>query len=267
MAHARPRHARLRPALARAALLLAPTVALALAPLALAQQTVALRAGIAPDRPHARVTIEFQLVLHSAAPGAAPAPMTSFALHLPAGLGVLSSALGLANCSPAALLEGGPEGCPANARVGFGSASELAVVEGQRVEERTSLNVYVGPANREHLEVLFFAEGYSPVVAELLFRGQLLEDGAPRRERLQTTIPVMPVWPEGPDIALTRMTATIGPRGLTYYRRVRGRFVPFRPRGIALPGRCPHGGFRFRADVTFLTGARASAASTVPCPR
>jgi hypothetical protein len=232
-----------------------------------AGQTVTLKTSFNPNRLGARTTIEFGFQVHSTIPGKAPSPVTDVDLHLPAGLGLATSTLGLANCEPAALLEQGLTGCPANSRIGFGSAIVAVPAEGEPVQEEGSLTALVGPPNSEHLEVLFYAEGHAPVYAQLVFPGQVLDDGPPFSGRLNTAIPLIPTWPGGPDVAVTRMTSTIGPRGLTYYRHVDGEIVPFHPRGLAVPERCPHGGFPFRADIAFLSGARASATSAVPCPR
>jgi hypothetical protein len=230
-------------------------------------QRITLHAGFTPYRLGARATIEFSFQVHSTMPGRAPSPITDLDLHLPAGLDLGTSELGLANCEASVLLAMGPEGCPPNAHIGHGSAIVSVPAEGEPVEEAGSLTVVVGAPDREHLEVLFLAEGRSPISAQLVFPGHLLEDGAPFGDRLNTTIPLIPTWPGGPDVAVTRMSATIGPRGLTYYRHVRGRAVAYHPRGIALPRRCPRGGFRFRADLSFLDGAHASATHVVPCPR
>ncbi len=228
---------------------------------------VTLETSFNPDRAGVRTTIEFGFQVHSTNHRRAPSPVTDLDLHLPAGLGLVTSTLGLANCTPAALLEQGVAGCPPNARIGFGSAVVAVPAEPEPVLEEGSITALVGPPNSEHLEVLFYAEGHSPVSAQLVFPGQVLSDSAPFSGRLNTAIPLIPTWPGGPDVAVTRMRSTIGPLGLTYYRRVDGKVVPFHPRGIAVPKRCPRGGFRFRADISFLDGARASATSTVPCPR
>jgi hypothetical protein len=231
-----------------------------------AAQTVRLETSFNPNRPGARTTIEFGFHVHSTIPRRAPSPVTDVDLHLPAGLGLATSTLGLANCDPQALIAGGVAGCPANARIGFGSAIVAVPAEGEPVEETGSLTALVGPPNSEHLEVLFYAEGHSPVFAQLVFPGRLLEDNPPFSGRLDTTIPPIPTWPGGPDVAVTSMTSTIGPRGLTYYRHTRGEIVPFRPRGIVVPARCPRGGFPFRADITFMDGTHQTATSAVPCP-
>jgi hypothetical protein len=230
-------------------------------------QTVKLQTSFNPDRLGVRTTLEFGFKVHSTIPRRAPSPVTDVDLHLPAGLGLATSTLGLANCEPQALIVGGVSGCPANARIGFGSAIVAVPAEGEPVEEEGSLTALVGPPNSENLEVLFYAEGHSPVFAQLVFPGRVLEDKPPFSGRLDTAIPLIPTWPGGPDVAVTRMTSTIGPRGLTYYRHVHGEIVPFHPRGIAVPERCPHRGFPFRVDVTFMDGTHQTATSTVPCPR
>lgn len=232
-----------------------------------AAQTVKLETSFNPNRLGARTTFEFGFRINSTIPRRAPSPVTDVDLHLPAGLGLTTSTLGLANCEPAALIAGGVSGCPANARIGYGSARVAVPAEDEPVQEEGSLTALVGPPNSEHLEVLFYAEGHSPVFAQLVFPGQVLNDNGPFSGRLDTAIPLIPTWPGGPYVAVTRMTSTIGPRGLTYYRRVHGGIVPFHPRGIAVPKRCPHHGFPFRVDVAFLDGSHQTATSAVPCPR
>jgi hypothetical protein len=235
-------------------------------PGARAAQTVNLETSFRPNRLGARTTIEFGFQVHNTVSRQAPSPVTEVDLHLPAGLGLATSTLGLANCDPLALIAG-VSGCPANARIGFGSALVAVPAQGEPIEEQGSLTALVGPPNSEHLEVLFYAEGHTPVFAQLVFPGHLLDDNAPFSGRLDTAIPLIPTWPGGPDVAVTSMTSTIGPRGLTYYRHVHGRIVPFHPRGIVVPKHCPHGGFPFRVDLTFMDGTHQSATSSVSCPR
>lgn len=250
------------------ALALAAPLALAAFPTtgAQADQTVTLKTSFVPNRLGARTTIEFEFEVHNTMSGRAPSPITVVDLDMPPGLGLASSSLGLANCEPARLLAEGLEGCPPNARVGFGSATAVVPGLGVPVEEEGTLTALIGPPNPEHLEVLFYAEADRPVYAQLVFPGQLLDGGPSFGERLNTDVPLIPTWPDGPDVEITRMASTIGPLGLTYYRDTRGKLVPFRPRGIALPKRCPRGGFRFRVDLRFLDGTQASATNAVRCP-
>jgi hypothetical protein len=233
---------------------------------ATAAQTVTLQTAFRPYRLGAHTTIEFALEVHGPRTVGSMSPVTDIDLHLPAGLELAASTLGLANCEPARLLAEGLGGCPPNARVGLGSAIAVVPSEAGAIQEEGSLTVLFGAPNDEHQEVLFYAEAEQPVVAQLVFPGQLLQDEAPFSGQLNTEVPLVPTWPGGPDLAITRMAATIGPLGLTYYRNVRGFVVPFRPRGVALPTRCPRDGFPFRVDLTFLDGTRASATHSVPCP-
>jgi hypothetical protein len=80
------------------------------------------------------------------------------------------------------------------------------------------------------------------------------------------TVPLVPSLPEAADVAVVRVRSTFGPEHLTYYKRVRGRVVPYKPRGVILPDRCPRGGFPFAATFTFQDGSHASAGTAVPCP-
>jgi hypothetical protein len=232
-----------------------------------AGQTVALRTGFNPYRLGAPTTIEFEFEVTSTTPGAVPEPVTGVDLKLPAGLALATSTLGLANCEAAKLLTQGLEGCPPNARVGFGSAIAAIPIDGGAVQEEGQLTALIGPPNPEHLEVLFFAEAERPVSAELVFPGEILEGGGPFSAELNTEVPLIPTWPGGPNISITKMASTIGPLRLTYYRNVDGQVMAFRPRGASLPKRCPRHGFPFHIELTFLDGTKAGAASAVPCPK
>jgi hypothetical protein len=83
--------------------------------------------------------------------------------------------------------------------------------------------------------------------------------------RLQLNVPLVPSVPEGPDVSVVRVQATLGGH-LTYYEQVHGRTLAYRPRGIGLPRTCPRGGFKFAAAFAFLDGTYASARTTVSCP-
>jgi hypothetical protein len=82
---------------------------------------------------------------------------------------------------------------------------------------------------------------------------------------LRISVPLVASLPEGPDVALVSVHVTLG-GALTYYERVHGRLVRYRPRGIALPSRCPRAGFRFAASFAFLDGTHSSASTVVRCP-
>jgi hypothetical protein len=231
-------------------------------------QRVRLYASFTPDRLNASTTVAFGLAVSSST-DAPPSPLKELQLFLPAGLGLATSTLGLANCDPSALLAKGLEGCSVNARMGFGTAEAVVPISPEKVIEKATVTALAGPFNPGRLELLFYAEAFSPVAAQLVFPGRM-EIAAPKGlygGDLETTIPLVPTWPGGPDVALTRLRSTIGPAGLLYTRRLHGRTIHFHPRGITIPSSCPAGGFRLAGIFSFLDGTNASTTTRIPCPR
>lgn len=224
-----------------------------------------LRASFAPDRLGASTTIGFAFQLQTDQ-GLAPPPLRALDLRLPAGLNYTTTTLGLAVCQPAALLARGVHGCPANSRLGHGTAYVEVPFGSSSGHELPSIQAFMGSSRTGNMTVLFYALGQAPVSAQLVFAGEVLPDSAPFGSSLSTLVPPVPSVAGGPDVSIVRVQASIGPAGLTYYRRRHGRLVPFRPRGVAVPERCPRGGFPFAARFTFQDGSLASATTTVPCP-
>jgi hypothetical protein len=229
-----------------------------------AAQTAKLRVSLDPDVAGQRTTIELSLRMTGPG-GSPPAPLRSFDLRLPADMGIATTTLGQANCQPARLLDAGLDGCSVNARIGFGSATAVVPVGSQSVHERASLDALMGPATEDHLEVLFYVEALEPVSARLVLPGAVQEDVQPYGEQLDTSVPLIQTWPEGPDLALETFSSTIGPLHLTYFRRLGGKTVPYYPRGIRIPRVCPPGGYPFAALLNFQDGSHAVASYHVRC--
>ena len=127
-------------------------------------------------------------------------------------------------------------------------------------EESASLALITGPSPDGYLHMLIAATGTQPVAARVLM-STLLDEGA-----LQISVPAVPSLPEGPDVAIVGVHATLGGT-LTYYEQRHGHTVAYHPRGVGLPARCPRGGFKFSASFTFADGTHASARTGVRCPR
>jgi hypothetical protein len=123
----------------------------------------------------------------------------------------------------------------------------------------------MGPAVEDHPEVLFYVEALEPVSARLVLPGAVQEDVHPYGEQLETSVPLIQTWPEGPDLALETFSSTIGPLHLTYFRELDGKTVPYYPHGIRIPRICPTGGYPFAALLNFQDGTHATAAYHVPC--
>lgn len=127
------------------------------------------------------------------------------------------------------------------------------------VPESVALGFFAAPSTDGRLHLAIVVHGKKPVLATLVMRGVLLPG------RLQITVPAIVGVAGGPDVSLVRMSASIG-GALTYFEQIGGKTIPYRPRGIGLPDRCPRGGWRMAAHFAFIDGAESSATTVVPCP-
>lgn len=230
-----------------------------------ASQTAKLSASFTPDRLGVNTTFAFAFTLGTTS-GQIPSPLTSLGLRLPAGLGLFTSTLGEEICRPAALLAGGVTGCPPDAVMGFGTAVAKVPVGPEVLEVPIGITIIMGPPQNHHTGMLYYGEGQSAVVAELLFPSLVLGEAPPFGTLLNTAIPLTPGLPDAPDAAVTQMRAAIGPRGLLYSKRVRGKRVTFHPKGMAVPDTCPPRGFPVAATFRFQDNSSVTATAIVPCP-
>jgi hypothetical protein len=142
----------------------------------------------------------------------------------------------------------------------------VAIPIGPEVEEERARVTILRAPQEDGIALFFLAEGETPVAADIVFTGLLSEGTTTASEKLLVSVPLVEGLPEGPDVAVVGLRATFGPLGLTYLERVRGKLVPYKPRGILLPNHCPRGGFPFAADFAFVDGSRTTATTRVPCP-
>jgi hypothetical protein len=249
----------------RGAHLLALALLLTSAAPASASQSVTLNVQLTPERLGTGTTIHFAFQI-TTPQGQIPSPLRALDFRYPAKVGLLTSGLGLTNCTPKILEEIGPEGCPANSLMGYGNALVEIPIGPEIIHERGQITTWMGPVTNGHISLLFYAQGQTPVSAELIFPGIVLDAATPYGGRLKTNIPTIPTLPGAPNAAVTAMHATIGPKNITYYRRAHGKTTPYRPEGLRLPHTCPHNGFPFSSTFTFQNGAHTTAHTTVPCP-
>jgi hypothetical protein len=192
--------------------------------------------------------------------------LTSLDLRMPAGINFTTTTLGLAICQPVALLAKGLAGCSPNSRLGFGSAFVEVPFGDGAGHEIPEIQALMGPPHDGNLVVLFYANGQTPVDAQLVFSGELLPDSGAFGSQLSSVVPPIASVPGGPDVSVLSVQSTIGPSRLTYYRHSHGRLVPFHPRGVSVPEHCPRGGFPFSARFGFQDASSTTATTTVPCP-
>jgi hypothetical protein len=249
---------------------LAPLLALLLCPLVAStahaeSELATLRASFSPNRLATSTTVSFGFHL-STLSGVAPPPLTSLDLHMPAGMNYTRTTLGLSICQPAALLISGIAGCSPNSRLGYGTAYVEVPFGNGAGHEIPEVQALMGPSATGNLVVLFYASGVFPVSAQLTFSGEVLPDKGRYGSQLATTVPPVTSVPGGPDVSIVDVQTTIGPSHLTYYKHVHGRRVAFKPQGVLVPERCPHGGFPFAAEFGFQDGTSTTASTAVPCP-
>jgi len=224
-----------------------------------ATQTATISAKFSPNRLGAHTTVSFGFEIRAVG-GGLPSALTGIAFHYPSDLGLGTSDLGVASCEQTKLAELGPKGCPPNSIMGRGSALAQFQVSPEVSEETASLALVAGPEHDGYVNLLISATGVYPVAARIVMSALLLPG------QLRFSVPLVPGIPEGPDVAVVRVNATLG-GNLTYYERKHGRRVAYHPAGILLPKRCPHGGFRFNATFSFVDGTQAQASTVVRCPR
>jgi hypothetical protein len=252
----------------RRALFIAALVVCACAPASgQAAQRVAFKLHFVPNRPGGSTTVVSEILV-STSTGRVPSPVTSVSVHLPSGIGLAGSELGLSTCSIAMMEFAGPEHCPANSMIGQGSALSEVPFGPVIVREGASITAYLTQPVEGHTSMLFYADAETPVSAQIIFPAVLLPARKPLGSAfLNTLVPITPTLPLAPDVSVVRIRTVLGPLHLTYYKWVHKRKVPYHPVGILIPAHCPVGGFRFSATLSFLDGSTSTGRSVVPCPR
>ncbi len=224
-----------------------------------------LTATLSPERLGHGTTIGFGFTIATTS-GQIPSPLTALDVYYPTDLGIGISGLGLETCSPAILERYGTEGCPSQSQMGYGKALVKIPFGPEILTETAQTTIYMAHIQHGHLALLFYADGHSPVAAQIIFHGLVLPADSPFGGDLAITTLLVPTLPGGPNAAIVHLRATIGPLHLTYYEHTRGRYRPYHPRGILLPHTCPRGGFRFAASFAFEEGSHTNAHTVVPCP-
>jgi hypothetical protein len=228
-----------------------------------AAEIVKLEVGFSPDRAGASTTVLFGFDI-TTTNGMVPSPLTNLDVQLPVGVGLGN--LGLATCTPPALERAGPQGCSPNSLMGIGNAVAEVPIATENLFETVTVWTFLATPHDEHTDLLFYAEGSSPVASSVIFHGTLLPSAGQFGASLNTVIPITPSVPEAPDVAVIHMRSRLGPEGLHYYRFANGRSIRYRPEGMTLPKQCPANGFPFAATFTFQDGTTATSTATVPCP-
>jgi len=232
---------------------------------ALATPSVRLSAGLHPEILGQSTTVSLRVQIASEGE-LVPPPLIEADLRYPAGLDVQLSGLGIDACSVATLELAGAQGCPPDSFMGNGYAVAELPIEHEAFREAAKIAILRTAEQEGHFALLLYVYGETAVSAQIVLPAQLLPAEKPFGGLLAIHVPLVPSLPETPDVAVGEIALVIGPKNLTYYERVHHKLLAYRPAGIGLPKRCPHGGFRFAVELGFLGGAHAGGATVVPCP-
>ncbi len=159
-----------------------------------AKPTATLNAAFSPERLGQGTTIIFGFTIATTS-GQVPSPLTSLDLYYPDNLGIGTSGLGLETCSAATLEAHGPEGCPSQSQMGYGKGLVEIPFGPEILSEATQTMIFMAHVRDGHLGLLFYANGHSPVAAQIVFHGLVLPAVGPFGGDLATTIPLVPTLP------------------------------------------------------------------------
>jgi hypothetical protein len=229
------------------------------------QQLVRLKVGFYPDRLGASTTIHVSFRVATSF-GLPPSPLVGLRMSMPKGVNLSTTKLGIAVCRPISLEAAGAEGCSPNSVMGRGKALVEVPIGPEILHEWANITILMGPAIEHHTTLIYYADGSTPVSAQVVFTGLLLPDSGPFGGLLNMTIPLIPSLPGAPDAAVVYVRTTFGPAGLRYYKRERDKMIVYKPEGVDVPSTCPPGGFPFAAIFSFADGSDVSTTATVPCP-
>lgn len=227
--------------------------------------SVRLSASFSPERLGRDTTIGFGFEVLTPL-GTLPSPVTGMRVLLPRGLSIADSELGLESCDAERLGGEGPSACPPDSPIGRGGAVAAVGFGKQLVFEHVAITLFAAPLEDGHPTMLVYSRGEHPVIANIVFPGAILPAQGPFGSLIDTSMPLVPGLPGGPDVAVVQLGVTIGPKGILYRERVKDRTISFRPKGVALPARCPPGGFAFTIALEFQDGAQTHGATKVACP-
>ncbi len=218
-----------------------------------------LAASFAPERLGEPTTVTFALNIDPPLQ-AAPPPLAQIDISYPQDLGFATSGLGLTACDLAELETKGGQACPANSRMGGGSAIVEVAFGSEMIQEHVGLELFAAPSSDGYVHLAILATGAGPVEARIVITAVLLTG------HLQINVPVVPGLPGGPDVAIKQISASVG-GPLTYYEQAHGHLVAYQPKGIGLPDSCPRGGWRVGAKLAFQDGQSSQAGTVIACPR
>jgi hypothetical protein len=236
---------------------------LLVAAVAWATNTLTVTEAFTPDKLGAPTNLSITAQFSSTT-GGPPSPITKLTLYAPAGLGV--DAHGTNTCSEATLRLRGPQGCPANSRVGFGGGVGLVELPKQTIRERFTIDFFFAPREHGHLALLAYANAVAPVAVEITVIAKEVPAPKPYGLGFSVEIPPITTIPGATLASVESAFATFGSPDVAYYENVHGKRTLVHLKGVIVPKTCPRGGFPTEGTIDFADGSTLTVNPTIPCP-
>ena len=162
----------------------------------------------------------------------------------------------------------GPRACPANSRAGFGGGEGVYELGHEVIEEKFTLDFFLGDNRPGHTVLLIYLNGSTPVSIQLVFTAPVIHSPKPYGLGFSLNVPLIKVLPEASDASAKSSFLTLGAKNVAYYRTVHGKRKLFHVQGHrhaeelppAAAGRSPR-------DFSFEDGSTVMGKSKIPCPK
>jgi hypothetical protein len=248
-----------------AAALCCASLALTASAPAQAEQVVTItNAGFTPDRLGVPSNVFGSATIHSTNLPV-PSPIMHVNVYGPAGVTLNLQGTGV--CAAEILENVGPPGCPADSKAGFGGGEGAYEIAKEIVNEKFTLDFFLGDNQPGHTVLLIYLNGSSPVSIQLVFTAPVINSPKPYGLGFSLNVPIIKVLPEASDASAISSFLTLGAKNVAYYKAVHGKRKLFHVKGIITPKTCPRGGWPVASQFSFQDGSTVLSTSKIPCPK
>ena len=173
-----------------------------------AETSATITPSISPDKLRSKAALTLTIHYTTATPGlfGVPAPVLRTVVRLPAGLNL--DIPDLRSCSASRLRAHGPNGCPAQSRIGHGHALIETHAGTENIPEGIALSAFLGPLQGGQQTLDILGQGYTPLDERFVLTGAVLFVAAPYGEELEMSVPPIPTLRFEPDASLVNFTLT-----------------------------------------------------------
>jgi len=230
---------------------------------AMADPTVAIKPTYVTNKAGAGTKVKFGVKVTPQAGDEYPPPGNHAIIHLPKGQKIDFKPFLKQTCKKETILSRGPQACPKESRVGSGFAHIGTRLGDQAVYERATVDAFAGPLQNGRPVLNMYADGRSPISAQIVLQGVLKKDKAPYGDLLDVDIPPIHTTPGSPDASILDFEVTVGDKVVV--RDKKGKKVT--KHLITAPTICSGKGLAWSGDFGFTDGSTASADAFSPCPK